>query len=91
MVRLLAASVIMFVVVRVVGQHLPPLLALVLGIPLGALVFFIFVRLLRCLDQTDADRLRQLKRVVPEMLRAPYMRLVTLLVAGSDSGALRPG
>jgi O-antigen/teichoic acid export membrane protein len=91
MVRLLAASIVMFMVVRVVGQHLPPLLALVLGIPLGALVFFIFVRLLRCLDQTDADRLRQLKRVVPEMLRAPYMRLVTLLVAGSDTGALRPG
>lgn len=91
MLRLLAAGVVMFAVVRVVGRHLPPLLTLLLGIPVGALVFFIFVRLLRCLDQTDGDRLRQLKRVVPEMLRGPYMRLVGLLVAGSNERALRLG
>ncbi|HVT06610.1 MAG TPA: polysaccharide biosynthesis C-terminal domain-containing protein [Polyangia bacterium] len=91
MFRLLVASVVMFAVVRVVGRHLPPLLALVLGIPLGALVFFVFVRLLRCLDRTDGDRLRQLKRVVPSLLQGPYMRLVSLLVVGSGDGALQHG
>ena len=54
----------------------------------GLLRFRAFAALPR---SNDDDRLRQLKRVVPELLSRPYMRLVTLLIAGSDSGALRHG
>jgi O-antigen/teichoic acid export membrane protein len=79
MLRLLAACVAMFVVVRLVGHRLPPLLTLLVGIPLGAGVFLVLVRLLRCIDGEDADRLRQMKRLVPAAVRGPYVRVVAFL------------
>ncbi len=74
--RLLAACVAMYLAVSFVERHLPPLLALIVGMPMGAAIFITLLRGFRCLDASDGDRLRRLKRVVPGRARAYYLRLV---------------
>jgi lipopolysaccharide exporter len=80
MARLLLACAAMAVAVRLVGRNLAPLLALLVGIPLGAVLFILFARWLRFLDASDGDRLRQLGRLVPSGVRGGYVALVDFLV-----------
>jgi O-antigen/teichoic acid export membrane protein len=81
MARLLVACAVMFAVVRLIVGHLPALLALLVGIPVGAAVFALLVRVLRCLDGADGDRLRQLRKLVPGRARGSYLRVVDFLVS----------
>jgi O-antigen/teichoic acid export membrane protein len=80
MARLLVACVAMFVCVRLVGSWLPSLLALLLGIPFGAAVFFALTRWLKFLDAADRARLRQLERLMPTRARGSYLAVVDYLV-----------
>jgi O-antigen/teichoic acid export membrane protein len=80
MLRLLLSSVAMYGSVRLLGAHLPPLLALIVGIPAGAAVFIFLVRLLRVLDAADGDRLRTLQKMFPGRVRGGYLRVVGFLV-----------
>jgi hypothetical protein len=77
--KLLAACTVMFFAVRLVGWPLASLPALIVGIPLGAAIFVLLMRWLRCLDPTDGDRLRQLDRLLPARLRGPYVAVVDFL------------
>jgi len=81
MLKLLLACTAMFLGVRLVVRLLPALPALVLGIPLGVLIFALGTRWLRCLNTTDARRLRQLDRLFPGRLRGAYDALVDFLVS----------
>lgn len=74
--RLLVACVAMFFAVRAIELRLHPLLALIVGIPVGATIFVVLLRALRCLDEADGGRLRRLQRMVPGRARARYLRLV---------------
>jgi O-antigen/teichoic acid export membrane protein len=74
--RLLAACGAMYGVVRLVEARLPSLAALVVGVPVGAATFIVLVRLLRCLDGADRDRLRRLDRIVPGRARPAYLRVI---------------
>ena len=80
MARLLLACAAMAVGVRLVGRSLPSILALVVGVPLGAVLFVLFARWLRFLDGADGDRLRQLARLIPSRARGSYGALVDFLV-----------
>jgi O-antigen/teichoic acid export membrane protein len=84
MARVLAASTAMFFAVRAVGRVLPPLAVLLVGIPVGAAVFIVLARLLRCLDRADRERFRQLERLVPGRARGPYMKLINFLVPATS-------
>jgi hypothetical protein len=68
------------VVVRLAGLYLQGLPALVVAIPLGAVVFVLMTRALRCLDGADRDRLKGLERLVPSVARAPYHSVIDFLV-----------
>ena len=74
--KLLLACIAMAVSVRLVVGTLPPLPALVLGIPLGAGLFVLLARALRFLDAADGDRLRHLERLFPSRARASYRAIV---------------
>jgi O-antigen/teichoic acid export membrane protein len=80
MARLLLACAAMAMGVRLVGRALPSILALVVGVPLGAVLFVLFARWLRFLDGADGERLRQLARLVPSRARGSYGALVDFLV-----------
>jgi lipopolysaccharide exporter len=80
MARLLLACTLMAVVVRLAGRPLPSILALLVGVPLGATVFVLLTRWLRFLDAADGQRLRQLERLVPHRARGSYMALVDFVV-----------
>jgi lipopolysaccharide exporter len=81
MAKLMLASVAMYAGVRLIGLHLPALLALIVGIPAGGVIFIVLVRVLRCLDAADGDRLRTLKKMVPGRARGGYLRVVDFLVS----------
>jgi O-antigen/teichoic acid export membrane protein len=78
--RLLLACAAMFACVRLVGRPLPPLAALLVGIPLGVATFVLLARALRCLDAADRDRLRGLDRLMPSRARIGYRSVVDFLV-----------
>ena len=78
--RLVATSVAMLVAVDYVVRRVTPAMGLVLGIPLGVLIFVLLTRWLRSLDQGDRDRLRSLNRMVPARLRKVYLGLVSVIV-----------
>jgi len=80
MARLLVACTLMFAAVRLVIRPFPALPALCVGVPVGVAVFAFSARLLRCLDRTDRDRLRQLDRLLPGRARRVYLGLVHFLV-----------
>ena len=77
--KLISACTVMFIGVRMATRTMPPLLALLVGVPVGVVIFVVLTRLLRCLDKADQYRLRQLERLIPGPLRAPYVRLVGFL------------
>jgi O-antigen/teichoic acid export membrane protein len=78
--RLVAVSAVMFLTVRFVGRHLHPVPGLIIGIPVGAVIFGVLLRLARCLDETDRDRLGHLASLLPSRARAPYRAVIRYLV-----------
>jgi O-antigen/teichoic acid export membrane protein len=77
--RLGGVCVVMYFAVDAVVIHLAPLPALLLGIPLGVVVFVPLMRWVRCLDKVDRDRLRGLASMLPAPARQPYRRLIDVL------------
>jgi O-antigen/teichoic acid export membrane protein len=78
-VKVLAAAAVMFFAVRLVARPLGSLPALLLGIPVGAAVFVLLLRVLRCLDAGDRERLRQLARFFPRPARRGYVAILRFL------------
>ena len=79
--RILLACLPMVVVVRAVAERLHHWPAVLIGVPLGAAVYFIGIKLLRVLRPVDLGRLASLERSFPAVLRSPYRRALQWLVA----------
>lgn len=67
--RNLAAAAAMGGLVWAAGSLLPDILALSVGVPLGALLYVLFLRLFRVLDAGDAVRFASLAKGVPPRFR----------------------
>jgi O-antigen/teichoic acid export membrane protein len=81
MIKLMVAVTAMFLSVRALLRFTESALpGLALGVPFGVLVFVLAMRLLRCLDVADADRLRQIGRLLPGPARRSYGAIVAFLV-----------
>jgi O-antigen/teichoic acid export membrane protein len=89
-VKLVTSCVIMFGAVRLVVHYLPPLPGLGLGIPVGATVFVMLMRWLRCLDKDDGDRLRHLERMLPGPVRRPYDAVIAFLIPAEPASVPSP-
>jgi hypothetical protein len=75
----------MYVGVRFLGSQLPPLLAVLLGVPLGVAIFALLTRWLRCLDTLDRERLRIIAALLPSRTRGLYRTLVDIIVPARPS------
>jgi O-antigen/teichoic acid export membrane protein len=69
--RLLLAASLCAGVAHACITLVPGLLGMVLAIVLGAAIYFVSVRLLRALPESDVERLRILTRHLPDFLRRP--------------------
>ncbi len=72
--RLLLATAVMGIAVSPLALTAPTLVSMVGGPPLGAVAFFVGLRLTGVLDREDADRLRAIERILPWRMRAPFVR-----------------
>jgi O-antigen/teichoic acid export membrane protein len=88
LLRLLAVTAVMGLVVAAVARLLPPLPAVLLGVPVGALVFAVGLRLSRFLDNQDLERLRALARALPAPARPLFER--ACLFVCPPAGRLAP-
>jgi O-antigen/teichoic acid export membrane protein len=79
--RVALAAFTMLAMVLPTSKALSPVLGLLLGIPLGVVVFGVLVRLTGILDVTDAVRLEGLSRRLPDRLRGILQLAVRLLAA----------
>src|SRR5262249_18722658 len=78
--KLLFSSAMMFIAVRLV--QLIPIHAvghIVLGIPVGAVVFILFLRAFHTTDEGDGARLGGLARLVPARARGHYRAIIDFL------------
>jgi O-antigen/teichoic acid export membrane protein len=89
-IKLVTSCTIMFGAVRLTVRYLPPLPGLIIGILVGATVFVLAMRWLRCLDKDDGDRLRHLDRMLPARLRRPYEAVIAFLVPPEASYRASP-
>ena len=80
--RVAFAGTAMLALVRWACAALSPFLALLLGIPLGVVVFGAFVRLTGILDVADAARFLALSKRLPDGMRTIVQLAVRILVAG---------
>ncbi len=77
--RLVLSAAGMFVVVRMAVDPLMPVMGLIVGVPLGALMFAFFVRLTRTLHKDDTEFLIDLQHRLPGPLRRPAVAFLRLL------------
>jgi len=77
--RSLVCSLIMGAVVWLVSRPFGPVPAALVGIPVGVVVFFLFLRLSPLLDRNDLYRLRQVRSSCPPAVRVWFDRAVNLI------------
>ncbi len=86
--KLIAVCVTMYAAVRFVGVHLPPLLAIIVGVPVGVAIFAVLTRWLRCLDLADRERLRGIASLLPARTRWLYRAILDIIVPARPSDAV---
>jgi O-antigen/teichoic acid export membrane protein len=74
--RIASASGMMGVAVWAITFRLSPGTALALGVPAGAVLYAVFLRMTRSLDATDQRRLMTIERMLPAPLRPAYGALL---------------
>ena len=79
--RILLACLPMLIVVRTIAESLHPWHAVLFGVPLGAALYMVGLKVLRVLRPVDYDRLTGLDRSLPTGLRPVYQRALGWLVA----------
>jgi O-antigen/teichoic acid export membrane protein len=79
--RTLLACLPMVVVVRALAEWLHHGPAVLLGVPLGAVIYMSALRVLRVLRPVDLDRLLSLERTLPVAVRPAYQRGLRWVVA----------
>ena len=77
LLKISIAAVLMAASVVGLHQVVSPVLTLAIGIPGGAIIFLICLRLFRTLGDEDVARLRQFTSFVPPRFRSGYSRGVT--------------
>lgn len=88
---LVLSAGVMCGVVWLVSRVLPnAAAALLVGIPVGAVVMVLLLRLTGYLGEADRGRLAQLERVLPGRLRPVFARLVRFLTPGAAAPATAP-
>lgn len=80
--RILAACVPMVIVVRWMAQTMDHWPAVLIGVPVGALLYMAGLKGLRVIRPVDHGRLASLSRSFPAALRPAYTRALGWLVAG---------
>jgi len=81
LLRITLSAGLMGVSVWALTIALPPVIALVVGVPVGSLLYPVFLRVTRSLDPGDRNRLLALGRMLPARLRRPYGSLLDWLAA----------
>jgi O-antigen/teichoic acid export membrane protein len=79
LLKTLVAGILMASSVVLLHQFLHPVLTLAVGIPLGALVFFVSLRVLRALNEEDVARLLQFKTVVPSKIQPTFIKGISMV------------
>jgi O-antigen/teichoic acid export membrane protein len=74
--KTIVSAAVMALIVRLVTSPLPPLAAVFVGVPCGAVVFFPLVRLTRALRPEDGTRALHLERTLPAWARPLYRGFV---------------
>jgi len=77
--RIALACVPMVGLVSGITLVLPSVPAIALGVPAGAITYFLGLRALRVVRPLDRDRLATLERLLPSMVRRPYLRTLNWL------------
>ena len=80
--RILAACVPMVIVVRWMAQTMDHWPAVLIGVPVGALLYMAGLKGLRVIRPVDHGRLASLSRSFPAALRPAYTRALGWLLAG---------
>jgi O-antigen/teichoic acid export membrane protein len=88
--RVVLAAVIMGASVFGVYQLLGDLLGLIVGIPLGVLIYFFFLVMLRFATPQEINLLRKVERRVPALVRGKYASLVDWIEALGRKESLIP-
>jgi hypothetical protein len=70
---------------------LPPVAALILGVPTGAIVFLGVIRWMGVLDAEDCARLKHVSASVPSAIRPSFQRLVDFMVPAADERSAAGG
>ncbi len=81
MVRIVLACVPMVAVVRWMADSMHSSTAVLLGVPLGAVVYMVCLKLLRVIRPVDRNRLASLSKVFPAPVRPAYQWALGWLVA----------
>jgi O-antigen/teichoic acid export membrane protein len=79
--KIVFAATAMAIIVAFASRQVKlPVNAVLIGVPLGAVCFFVALRLLRALGSEDRDRLLQISERVPAPVRGIYTRTVNWMV-----------
>ena len=81
-VRILISGAVMAMGVALVVRHFSPALAILLGVPAGAIVYLGCIRMLGVLNAADRYRLRSIGHRLPAGVRPAWMKAVDLLAGG---------
>jgi O-antigen/teichoic acid export membrane protein len=90
LLRLLAAAAVMGLIVAAVAHLLPSLPAVLVGVPLGAVVFATGLRLSGFLEDEDLVRLQTLARALPAPARPLFRRLCHFVCPPARSATTGP-
>lgn len=81
--RIALACVPMVGLVSGITLVLPSVPAIALGVPAGAITYLFGLRALRVVRPLDRDRLATLERLLPSMMRRPYLRALNWISAAA--------
>jgi len=79
LLRIMGAASAMALIVWIAALWIPPVAVLVLALPVGTLLFSVFLRAFRALDERDRYRLLSLESNIPDPIRGVYVWLVRVL------------
>lgn len=89
--RMTLASIGMFLLVRALAAFVPPLVALIVGPPVGIAAILVLYRVLRCLDPADRPILASLGRKLPARPRAAWLAVVEFMFPHATPSGEAPG
>ena len=80
MVRILLACAPMVIIVRWLASTMPPWPAVIVGVPAGAIVYLVGLKLIRVITPVDRVRLQSADATLPAAMRPLFRRLLSWLV-----------